>query len=324
MSKSINEIIKESIIEGLGASNITAGNLTKALIEAKEDSDSIFDSILEELTEDEEFIPEFGDVYWFIDGDGEAAIQKWIGDAYDKNTLKNNAIFETQEAAEFEAERLKVFRELEKMGRPFDFALENWGFYLNEKGNIGYYYEIESTFMYGKSYFNSKDEVIKAVEKIGEDRICKYLFNEPIEKELQCANPLHPKEGDEYWYIGRGGSAYGDYWFDDEVDEANFAIGNVFKRKEDVVHAIGKLKVMQELRELGRPFKRGDENWHICLNYDDEVDCIVEQNVQSLYSPLYFDTEEKAQGAIDKVGADRIKKYLFDRTDCDLLDQFPI
>ena len=181
MSKSINEIIKESIIEGLDANNITAGNLTKALIEAKEDSDSIFDSILEELTEGEEFIPEFGDVYWFIDGDGEAAIQKWIGDAYDKNTLKNNAIFETQEEAEFEAERLKVLRALEKMGRAFKPKKDNYtlclqhDFILN-KNMFRYICDFDTRTVYGNYYFDTKEELEQAIEKIGADRIKKYLF----------------------------------------------------------------------------------------------------------------------------------------------------
>lgn len=124
------------------------------------------------------------------------------------------------------------------------------------------------------------------------------------------------KEGDEYWYIGRDGSAYADYWSDYfDIDKDTYDIGNVFKRKEGVVHAIGKLKVIQELRELGRPFKYGYNNWCLFMDDEGEICCSLDNVTQTLYSPLYFDTEEDAQEAIDKVGADRIKRYLFDRKD---------
>ena len=118
MDKTINEIIKESLIEELDASNITAGNLTKLLIEAKEDFDSILDFILEELAKEEEEIkPERGDTYWVVGGNGEPDVERWDGYPYDDSALKNNAIF------------------------------------------------------------NSKEEAIRAVEQIGEDRIHEYLFN---------------------------------------------------------------------------------------------------------------------------------------------------
>ena len=180
MSKSIHEIIKESIIKEFDASNITAGNLTKALIESKGEFHSLLDTILEELAEEEEFTPEFGDVYWIIDGEGEAAIQKWIDDSYDKGALANNAIFETQEAAEFEAERLKVLRELEKLGRAFKPFEKNYSVSLEyrflHKEELVIIFTEAAKHLYGKYYFDTEEEAQEAINKIGADRIKKYLF----------------------------------------------------------------------------------------------------------------------------------------------------
>lgn len=180
MSKSIHEIIKESLIEELDASNITAGNLTKALIEAKEDFDSILDSILEELAKEEEFIPEIDDTYFVVNFHGEVDGLLWDDDSYDKKALENNAIFKTKEKAEFEAERLKVLRELEKLGRAFKPYEDNYsvslGYNLQNQENLGISCTVATEFLYGNYYFDSEEEAEKAIEKIGEHRIKKYLF----------------------------------------------------------------------------------------------------------------------------------------------------
>ena len=180
MSKSIHEIIKESLIEELDASNITAGNLTKLLIEAKEDFDSILDSILEELAKEEEFVPEIDDTYFVVNFYGEADGLLWDGYPYDKIALENNAIFKTQEEAEFEAERLKVLRELEKLGRAFRPYGENYSIELEypllhkERLSISIFGATQHCF--GNYYFDTEEEAEKAIEKIGAKRIKKYLF----------------------------------------------------------------------------------------------------------------------------------------------------
>ena len=176
MSKSIHEIIKESLIAELDASNITAGNLTKALIEAKEDSDSIFDSILEELAKEEEFIPEIDDTYFVVNFHGEVDGLLWDGDSYDKKALENNAIFKTQEEAEFEAERLKVLRELEKLGGEFKPFRGNYMIIFSHDGGLTINGYRTTAVSYGKYYFENREDAKQAIKKIGADRIKKYLF----------------------------------------------------------------------------------------------------------------------------------------------------
>ena len=181
MSKSINEIIKENIIKELDACNIPAGNLTKMLIEAREEFDSILDSILEELKkEEEEFKPEYGDAYWAVDSNGRVGDIIWTDHVYDEIALENNAIFKTQEEAEFEAERLKVLRALEKMGRAFKPHTPNYIICLecinNQKEYLSTKFVKSQSLVYGDYYFDSEEEAEKAIEKIGAKRIKKYLF----------------------------------------------------------------------------------------------------------------------------------------------------
>lgn len=180
MSNSMREIIKESLIEELDASNIAAENLKKAFIEAKETLYSILDSILEELVKEEEFKPEYGDEYWVVDGSGEPINQGWDGYPYDKIALENNALFKTKEKAEFEAERLKVLRELEKLGRAFRPYGENYSIELEypllhkERLSISIFGATQHCF--GNYYFDTEEEAQEAINKIGEERIKKYLF----------------------------------------------------------------------------------------------------------------------------------------------------
>lgn len=132
---------------------------------------------LENKHKTEEERPKVRDDYWTIDSFGEVVRFSWLDDPVDNIALNNNAIFKTKEEAEFEAGRLKVLRELEKMGSPYDDQFGNWCIYLDTNGNLDHYCEMgEGCFVYGDYYFRSEEEVKKAIEKIGEGRIKKYLF----------------------------------------------------------------------------------------------------------------------------------------------------
>ena len=75
--------------------------------------------------------------------------------------------------------------------------------------------------------------------------------------------------------------------------------------------AVEKLKVEAELRKFSRPFECGEINEYIFLDTDsDRID--VENRYYFLtQGTIYFDSKEKAQQAIESVGEERIKKYLF-------------
>ena len=177
MSKSIHEIIKESLIDELNANHIKTDDLVKIV----EDIKGGFDSVLEELIKEQEFDFQLDDTYFVVNFHGEADDTFWGDDSYDKKALENNAIFETYEEAEFEAERLKVLRALEKLGRAFKPKKDNYtlclqhDFILN-KNMFRYICDFDTRTVYGNYYFDTKEELEQAVEKIGKDRIKKYLF----------------------------------------------------------------------------------------------------------------------------------------------------
>lgn len=124
----------------------------------------------------EEFKPEYGDEYWAISSRGEPDKYRWCGDIIDKGAFNLGNIFRTKEEAEFEAERIKVLRELEKMGRSYAYDLYDLCICLYANDKVGCRIETDAISMYGKYYFRSEEEVKEAIEKIGEDRIKKYLF----------------------------------------------------------------------------------------------------------------------------------------------------
>ena len=120
--------------------------------------------------------PSHGEIYWAINAKGENSAYYWVDDGFDKTALENSAIFRTEEEAEFEAERLKVLRELEKIGKPFEIDGNNWSFCLNREYDFVFSTNYSYDEKFGSYYFNTEDEAKEAVQKIGADRIKKYLF----------------------------------------------------------------------------------------------------------------------------------------------------
>ena len=85
-------------------------------------------------------------------------------------------VFLTKEEAEKDVERRKVETLLLKYGgrRWFTGASDNW--YLFSLDNVKACVEYTSEPIQGTIYFDSKNEAIKAVSEIGEERIKKVLF----------------------------------------------------------------------------------------------------------------------------------------------------
>lgn len=172
MSKSIHEIIKESLIDELNANHIKTDDLVKIV----EDIKGGFDSVLEELIKEQEFDFQLDDAYFVVNFYGEVDGLLWDGYPCDKKALENNAIFKTQEEAEFEAERLKVLRELEKLGRAFKPHEDNYVISFSHNAGLTINGYRTTAVSYGKYYFDTEEEAQEAINKIGEERIKKYLF----------------------------------------------------------------------------------------------------------------------------------------------------
>ena len=124
-----------------------------------------------------------------------------------------------------------------------------------------------------------------------------------------------PQYGDEYWFITDRGMVFDSKFENKKSDRDSLEIGNFFKTKEQADFAVEKLKVEAELRKYSRPFKYGDWNFEILWNNHEnniELDWsgyVVRQSV------IYFESGEIAEKAIESVGEERIKKYIFGMED---------
>ncbi|EKB54486.1 hypothetical protein [Facklamia hominis] len=148
----------------------------------------------------------------------------------------------------------------------------------------------------------NKKELINAIVELIEDN-----FPDLIKKEKAPFD-----DGDTYYCIGSSGGINNDSWDDHQIDKERLSFGNIFKTREEAEFMVEKLKVIHELEMLGRPFKYCRNNCYIALDADDgDILFYNNYNHQSKYCNCYFDNEEEAKIAIEKIGRKRIKKYLF-------------
>ena len=129
---------------------------------------------------------------------------------------------------------------------------------------------------------------------------------------------IKPKLGytETYWYIHNDGRVFSDFWSDTQPEHNIFAIGNVFKTKEEAEFEVERRKVLHELKRLGRPFRPNQSNYSICLHHDSpdnqkELFYKSVTEVEQIYGDYYFDSIPKAKDAVYRIGEDRVKKYLF-------------
>ena len=129
--------------------------------------------------------PRIGESFWVIDYDG------YIYYLNDNKLQKSGLVtigncFQTEEEARHMVEKLKVIKELQ------DFALENntekiyWKnnkqlkFFINfncYSNRVGYSYTDDTKPVPLNIYFTSRELALKAIEKVGEERIKKYYFD---------------------------------------------------------------------------------------------------------------------------------------------------
>lgn len=138
---------------------------------------------------------------------------------------------------------------------------------------------------------------------------------EELEKELlelkgQVKEQEFPQDGDEYWLINGDCSFQVIKWNCDSFDKRANEIGNTYKTKGEAEFAVEKFKVEAELRKYGRPFVWGRENWY--LGMDNDKDIFLEyDNYEMYHGVTYFESKNKVKEAIEAVGEERIKKYIF-------------
>lgn len=129
-----------------------------------------------------------------------------------------------------------------------------------------------------------------------------------------------PKSGENYWYIMHCGDIASTSWSNYcGLDAELFTMGDCFKTKEEAEFALEKHKVYLELKnfadENNDPIDWGNKKQEkYIINYctADKKSVFVDSwATYQFIGCVYFSSYKLAKQAIQKVGEDRIKKYLF-------------
>lgn len=126
--------------------------------------------------------------------------------------------------------------------------------------------------------------------------------------ELELAQEF-PQQDNTYWYVSMRGNIFTSQWEGFPSEVAMLKFGNIFRTEDQAKFAVEKLKVEAELRKFSRPFLWGTENTAILFDGDNfKFDTRLAYVFQGV---IYFESRAKAQQAIEAVGEERIKKYIF-------------
>ena len=123
------------------------------------------------------------------------------------------------------------------------------------------------------------------------------------------------KEGDTYYVISGYGEVLETTW-KYNIDSNSRKIGNAFLTKEEAEFERERRKVETEMLRLGgrREFKNGENNYYIVCDFDSShfAICVFNNKIDG-FAPMtiYFDSAKECRNAIEKIGEDRIKRYIF-------------
>ena len=148
------------------------------------------------------------------------------------------------------------------------------------------------------------------------DKYGDYLIDEDKLKELlikpKPKSVWDLKYGDSYHYLDSNGNVGHTYWDGRTNDEMTIAFGNVFLTKEEAEFELERRRCEAIMLKYGRrTFKYKDDNYFIRFNNSDEKVEVGFWSVYQFQGTIYFDTEELAQKAINEIGEERLKKYIF-------------
>lgn len=125
------------------------------------------------------------------------------------------------------------------------------------------------------------------------------------------------KGGDKYFFIGAIGFVREDVYGSCNADRGCISQGNAFLTKEEAEFEVEKRKVIAELKRYAYEFSEDEwcdgDVYKFSIFYDYSFDCLeVDYRFMVKFANgIYFKSEEDADEAIETVGEDRIKKYLF-------------
>lgn len=122
------------------------------------------------------------------------------------------------------------------------------------------------------------------------------------------------KSGDDYYHIEIGHNQVNKLvWDCEKYDFNSRSMGNAFLTKEEAEFELERRKVETEMLRLGgrRHLKLHKENY--CFCFDSQFSSISCEcfSCLGICSSIYFDSEKEALKALNTIGEDKIKKYIF-------------
>lgn len=134
---------------------------------------------------------------------------------------------------------------------------------------------------------------------------------EELEQEDETDNRWKPKVGEECWRVSVGGDVYNLEWENDEFDNNVFNHTDIFPSEEQAEFERERKRIRRELMKYGKNFVPNQYNWAIYYNYRDKAIGYWFSTLCFHPFDIYFESEEMAEKAVEEVGEDRIKRYLF-------------
>lgn len=118
---------------------------------------------------------------------------------------------------------------------------------------------------------------------------------------------------DVYYYIDDDYSEVNSCdWLEDKIDLSRRKCGNVFLTQEEAQFELERRKCEAIMLKYGRrTFKYEDDNYFIRLDYDNKKVLVDFWGLNQFQGTIYFDTEELVKKAINEIGEERLKKYIF-------------
>ena len=120
-----------------------------------------------------------------------------------------------------------------------------------------------------------------------------------------------PQYGDTYWCINAYGGVSKEIWDGYDIEKDMLEIGNCFRTEQEAEFAVEKLKVEAELRKFSRPFKEDEYNYFIQIHPSHNNIVTDSDDYYQTQGTIYFESTAIANEAIDTIGEERIKKYIF-------------
>ena len=157
-----------------------------------------------------------------------------------------------------------------------------------------------------KYFYNVEWECDDYLDEIHEDLLEPYIEKPKSVWDL--------KEGDTYYSIyGNGNVSSEKKWFDDDYENNYREIGNVFLTREEAEFEVERRRIETKMIRLGgkRKPEQGKANWFFEYRPSSGGIEILWSSYETDQGVIYFDSEEKAEEAVEIIGKDRIKKYIF-------------